>query len=91
MTKQLLTKECDVDRRFMPLPFDDGLGAFVMGAGRDLCFTHPGSNLPGSLCFLVGWPERGTGAVVMTNGPGLMDGFLMAMGVAAAVDVVYNR
>ena len=91
MTKQLFTKESDIDRRTMPLPFTDGLGAFLMGEGRDLLFAHPGSNNPGSLCFLVGWPEHGTGAVVMTNGPGLVNGFLMALEIAAAIDIVYNK
>ena len=62
-----------------------------MGEGRDLLFTHPGTNSPGALCFLVGWPERGTGAVVMINGPGIMNGIIIAMEIASAIDIVYNR
>ena len=91
MTKRLFTKECDIDQKNFPLPFSDGLGVFLMGEGKDILFTHPGSNYPGSLCFLVGWPERGTGAVVMTNGPGLIDGFVIAMEIVSAIDIVYNE
>jgi len=91
MTKQLFTKECDVDRNSWPLPFTDGLGAFLMGEGKDFLFTHPGTNSPGSLCFLVGWPERGTGAVVMTNGPGIMNGIIISLEIASAIDIVYNK
>jgi CubicO group peptidase (beta-lactamase class C family) len=68
MTKQMFGKECEIDREKIPLPFSEGLGVFLMGEGRDLMFTHPGNNYPGLNCWLIGWPERGTGAVVMSNG-----------------------
>ena len=62
-----------------------------MGEGRGLLFTHPGSNNPGLLCWLVGWPELGTGAVVMTNGPGIMNGLFIAVEIASAIDNEYNK
>jgi CubicO group peptidase (beta-lactamase class C family) len=68
MTKRLFHKECEVDQNQKPLPFSQGLGVFLMGEGRDMLFTHPGSNNPGLQCWLIGWPELGTGTVVMTNG-----------------------
>jgi len=47
--------------------FYEGLGVFLMDEGKDFLFTHPGNNYPGLNCWPVGWPERGTGAVVMSN------------------------
>lgn len=91
MTKRLFTKECEIDQNMFPLPFSEGLGVFLMGEGRDFLFTHPGSNGPGSLGFLVGWPERGTGAVVMANGPGMVDGFLILMEIVSAINIEYNK
>jgi CubicO group peptidase (beta-lactamase class C family) len=67
MTKQMFTKECEIDQKRFPLPFDEGLGVFLMGKEKDLLFTHPGNNYPGLNCWPIGWPERGTGAVVMCN------------------------
>jgi len=74
-----------------PLPFSEGLGVFLMGEGRDFLFTHPGSNGPGLLSFIVGWPERGTGAVVMSNGPGMVDGILILLEILSAIDIEYNK
>jgi CubicO group peptidase (beta-lactamase class C family) len=87
MTRRMFTKERDIDREKFPLPFWQGLGVFLMGEGRDRAFLHPGSNYPGLNCWLIGWPERGTGAVVMSNGG--MYGFLGAE-VVQAIDREYN-
>ena len=67
MAIQLFTRQCDIDKEQFPLPFDEGLGVFMMGEGKDLLFTHPGNNYPGLNCWPIGWPERGTGAVIMGN------------------------
>jgi CubicO group peptidase (beta-lactamase class C family) len=64
---QLFTRQCEIDTEQFPLPFEEGLGVFLMGEGKDLMFTHPGNNYPGLNCWPVGWPARGTGAVVMGN------------------------
>lgn len=87
MARQLLSKECDIDREAIPLPFYEGLGVFLLGEGEDLVFTHPGENYPGFISWLVGWPERGTAAVVMTNGA---QGSLLAMEIVSAIDREYN-
>jgi CubicO group peptidase (beta-lactamase class C family) len=44
-----------------------GLGFFLSGKGKDLLFAHPGLNVPGATSILVGVPERGEGASIMTN------------------------
>ncbi len=88
MAKQLFHRECDLDPRMFGLPISEGLGVFVMGEGKDLVFTHPGSNLPGLNCWLIGWPARGTGAVVMTDGA---KGEVLAIEIIAAIDLEYNK
>jgi len=55
-----------------------------MGQGEDLVFAHPGSNLPGLNCWLIGWPEKRRGIVVMTNGA---KGETLAMEVISAFKV----
>lgn len=91
MTKRLFTTECEIDQNNFPLPFSEGLGVFLMGKGRNILFTHPGSNYPGLLCWLIGWPELGTGAVVMTNGAGLENGIFIAIEIVSAIDIEYNK
>lgn len=91
MTERLFTKECEIDQNSFPLPFTEGLGVFLMGEGRDFLFAHPGTNYPGLLCWLVGWPELGTGAVVMTNGAGIINGLVIAIEIVSAIDNEYNK
>lgn len=47
-----------------------GLGTFLMGQGQNLAFLHPGSNVPGATCLLIGFPALGKGAIIMTNAAG---------------------
>ena len=83
----LLHRELELDPRMFGIPLGEGLGVLLTGEGVDLVFTHPGSNLPGLNCWLIGWPERGTAVVVMTNGA---QGEVLAMEVVAAFHRVYN-
>ena len=55
-----------VNQMFAPQIGGMGLGFHVQGEGRDLFFFHAGS-LPGYRCYLVAYPERGLGAVIMAN------------------------
>lgn len=87
-TKLMFQKVCEIDQKQKPLPFSQGLGVFVMGEGRDLLFTHPGSNSPGLQCWLIGWPERETGAVIMTNGA---NGIFFEVEIINAIIQGYNR
>lgn len=87
MTKLMFQKACEIDQEQKPLPFSQGLGVFLLGEGRDLLFTHPGSNNPGLECWLIGWPERGIGAVVMTNGA---NGMFLEVEIINAIIAEYN-
>jgi len=88
MTKQLFTKECEIDKKQFPLPFDEGLGTFLMGEGKDLLFANPGNNYPGLNCWLIGWPERGTGAVIMDNAANYG---VLAVEIISAINIEYNK
>ena len=88
MTRRLLHKEFDLDPRMFGIPLSEGLGVLVMGEGKDLLFSHPGSNLPGLNCWLIAWPDRGTAAIVMTNGA---EGEVLAMEIIAAINLEYNK
>ena len=59
MTNQMLT----------PIQAHDsaGLGIALMGDKKDFSFSHGGSNA-GFKCYLFAYPEKGQGAVVMTDG-----------------------
>jgi len=83
----MFTRECDIDRENFPLPFEEGLGVFLMNQGQDRAILHPGSNYPGLNCWLIGWPERGTGAVVMSNG-GASE--FLGVEIVEAIDNEYN-
>ena len=87
-TKQLFTKECDLDPENILSPAFEGLGVFLIGEGKDLAFIHPGENGPGFTSWLIGWPERGTGVVIMTNG---IQGHSLAMEIISAIHREYNR
>jgi CubicO group peptidase (beta-lactamase class C family) len=44
-----------------------GYGLMVREKDNSLCFLMAGKNEPGATCFIIGFPESGQGAVVMTN------------------------
>lgn len=50
-----------------PIKEGVGLGLFLRGSGQDLLFSHSGGN-EGFRCFMIAFPGRGQGAVIMTNG-----------------------
>lgn len=84
-TKMLFNKEFDLDPQMFGIPLSEGLGVLLMGEGEELSFAHPGSNLPGLNCWLIGWPEKNRGIVVMTNGA---QGELLAMEIISAFKVM---
>nr|NQU90520.1 beta-lactamase family protein [Bacteroidota bacterium] len=86
--KQLFTREFDLDPNMFGLPLSEGLGVFLMGEGKDFLFMHPGSNLPGLNCWLIGWPLHGTALVIMTNGT---MGEVLSMEIISAINIEYNR
>jgi CubicO group peptidase (beta-lactamase class C family) len=56
-----------VELMLTPVKEGAGLGLFVKGDGQDLSFSHSGGN-EGFRCYMMAYPKRGQGAVVMTNG-----------------------
>jgi hypothetical protein len=59
----------------------------LMGKGKDFSFAHPGSNDPGTTCWLVGYPELGKGAVIMANG---VNGDLLSLEILPAISNEYS-
>jgi hypothetical protein len=49
-----------------PVKEGAGLGLFVKGGGQDFQFSHSGGN-EGFRCYMMAYPKRGQGAVIMTN------------------------
>lgn len=88
MTRRLFHKEIDLDPGMFGVPLSEGLGVLLMGEDKGLLFMHPGSNLPGLNCWLIGWVERGTAAIVMTNGA---NGEVLAMEIISAINNEYLK
>ena len=80
--QKLFTKELDLDPRMYGLPLGEGLGVMLLNKGDNFLFAHPGSNLPGTNCWLIASAKTGKGVVVMTNGA---MGEVLAMEIIAAV------
>ena len=87
MTRRLLSRECDIDPSVFGLPLSEGLGVLLKGEGKDLVFAHPGSNLPGLNCWLIGSPEAGKSVTIMTNGA---KGEMLYMELFSAVNTEYD-
>jgi len=77
----------ELDPRIFGQPMSDALGVFVKGEGPALTILHPGNNYPGSVCWLIGYPERREGAIVMLNGN---NGEALAFEILAALARIYD-
>ncbi|MBN2170093.1 MAG: beta-lactamase family protein [Candidatus Krumholzibacteriota bacterium] len=82
MAARMFTPETTIDPAVLGMPLGQGLGVLLYGAGEGLLFTHPGENIPGATCWLMGNPGAGKGIVVMTNGA---MGNLLALEILPAV------
>jgi CubicO group peptidase (beta-lactamase class C family) len=72
-----------VEMMLTPVKEGYGLGLILKGSGRDFQFSHSGGN-EGFRCHLIAYPERGQGAVIMTNsdlGGDLMPEILRSLSV----------
>ncbi|MDH4270491.1 MAG: beta-lactamase family protein [Candidatus Aminicenantes bacterium] len=87
MAKQMFQPAVAMDPQILGPGLSDGLGVFIRGSGPGFAFLHPGDNYPGSSCWLVGVPDTGQGAVIMTNGA---KGNLLAMEIMAALAKEYG-
>jgi len=68
MVKKMFTPEVNLNpKEFMGFT-GQGLGIFIIQKEKDVFFTHPGTNMPGATCNMIGCAETGQGAVIMTNG-----------------------
>jgi len=85
--RQMFHKEADIDPRIFGFPVGQGLGVVLMGQGQDFSFAHPGSNYPGTTCWLVGYPELGKGAVIMANG---VNGDMLSLEILPAISNEYG-
>jgi len=74
--RRMLETQCDIDANLLGIPLRQGIGVLLYGEADSLVFAHPGSNLPGANCWLFGLPNKGFGAVIMTNGQ-MGDFFIM--------------
>jgi len=83
----MLNKEADLDPRIFGFPVAEGLGVFITGKDRGLSFSHPGQNYPGATSWLLGYPELGQGAIIMTNGA---RGDLLTLEIISALAAVYG-
>lgn len=88
MARRMFSKVLDMDPALFGIPLAEGLGVLLYGEGDDLVFAHPGGNAPGMNCWLLGFPAKGRGAVVMTNGD---RGEILAMEIISAVNREYGR
>jgi len=87
MVRRMFHPELDLDPNILGVPLSDGLGVFIYGKDQNFLFLHPGSNFPGATCWLIGSPESGKGAVVMTNGA---MGELLSMEIITAIRNEYS-
>lgn len=84
----LFNNEFDLDPQMFGMPISEGLGVLLLESGDNLVFAHPGSNLPGLNCWLIGWLDKGNAIVVMTNGA---MGEVLAMEIISAYNQRYNK
>jgi CubicO group peptidase (beta-lactamase class C family) len=63
---EVILSQAMTELMLTPQKEDVGLGLRVKGTDLDFQFFHAGGN-EGFRCFMVGFPERGQGAVMMTN------------------------
>ncbi len=87
-TRLMLSRAVDLDPRMFGVQLGAGFGVLLHGEGEELKFVHPGNNFPGANCWLIGWPEKGLGAVIMTNGA---SGEVLALEIISSIGMEYNR
>ncbi|MHA1401765.1 MAG: serine hydrolase domain-containing protein, partial [Candidatus Heimdallarchaeaceae archaeon] len=87
MVRTMLTPEVELD----PMKFfgftGQGLGMFLIENERAMLFTHPGTNMPGATCNIIGCPKTGQGAVLMANG---IKGELLLIEILNSIVQEYN-
>lgn len=87
MMKKMLTPEVNLNpTEFMGFT-GQGLGVFIVEKEQNTFFAHPGVNMPGATCHMIGCAETGQGAVIMTNG---INGFFLSLEILFSVAQEYE-
>lgn len=86
-TRTMFHPAVALDPRLFGFELGDALGVFVKGEGSALTVLHPGNNFPGSICWLIGFPERRQGAIIMLNGN---NGEALAFEIISALGRMYG-
>lgn len=82
MVKKMFTPEVNLNpKEFMGFT-GQGLGIFIIQKEKDVFFTHPGTNMPGATCNMIGCAETGQGVVIMTNG---INGSLLSLEILFSI------
>ncbi len=82
MTEKMFNSEIELKPELFGVELSDGLGILLTGKDSSFTIAHPGFNFPGSNCWLIGLPEVGKGAIIMTNGA---NGDPLAMEIIVAI------
>lgn len=67
IARRMLKTETELDPSYLFGFTGQGLGMFLIKNNDDLFFTHPGTNMPGATCMMIGNVKSGKGAVIMAN------------------------
>ncbi|MDH5482465.1 MAG: beta-lactamase family protein [Candidatus Bathyarchaeota archaeon] len=87
MVKKMFTPEISLNpKEFMGIT-GQGLGIFIIEKEKDVFFTHPGVNMPGATCNMMGCAETGQGTVIMTNG---INGSLLSLEILFSIAQEYK-
>jgi CubicO group peptidase (beta-lactamase class C family) len=90
MVKKMFTPEVSLDPKefmFWGGCTGQGLGMFIIEKEKDTFFTHPGVNMPGAICEMIGCAETGQGAVIMANG---INGGLLTLEILFSITQEYE-
>jgi CubicO group peptidase (beta-lactamase class C family) len=85
--RHMFTKQIDIDPAILGVPLGQGLGTLLYEMDGGLVFLHPGSNLPGTTCWLSGQIQTGKGIVIMTNAA---MGEVLALEIVPAIEIEYD-
>jgi CubicO group peptidase (beta-lactamase class C family) len=90
MVKKMFTPEVRLDPKelmFWGGCTGQGLGMFIIEKEKNTFFTHPGVNMPGAICEMIGCAETGQGAVIMANG---INGGLLTLEILFSITQEYK-
>jgi len=87
MVKKMFTPEAMLNPKELMGFTGQGLGFFIIEKEKDVFFIHPGTNMPGATCNMIGCAETGQGVVIMTNG---INGGLLSLEILFSIAQEYK-